>query len=175
MVRTPFRFCPRCHAKNPYTDQHLVCNLCLSPDHQEDACEACKSFRSKKTLRDRRVRRTNRILTMCLPFGMVPTVEHCNTWGTVFAALYTTAHGTPALANLPEVLKQIQYEYGAAPALDLGMQLMGNFTTDSSIILSNLKGEAVALAVRMRLRDVPQQDQERELPKIIAETYSSIG
>ncbi|KAJ1083060.1 hypothetical protein NDU88_003220 [Pleurodeles waltl] len=27
----------------------------------------------------------------------------------------------------------------------------------------------------MRLRDVPQQDQERELPKIIAETYSSIG
>ncbi|KAJ1172156.1 hypothetical protein NDU88_004006 [Pleurodeles waltl] len=27
----------------------------------------------------------------------------------------------------------------------------------------------------MRLRDVPQQDQEREVPKIIAETYSSIG
>ncbi|KAJ1168868.1 hypothetical protein NDU88_000780 [Pleurodeles waltl] len=27
----------------------------------------------------------------------------------------------------------------------------------------------------MRLRDVPQLDQERELPKIIAETYSSIG
>ncbi|XP_069098230.1 interleukin-20-like [Pleurodeles waltl] len=27
----------------------------------------------------------------------------------------------------------------------------------------------------MPLRDVPQQDQERELPKIIAETYSSIG
>ncbi|KAJ1130792.1 hypothetical protein NDU88_009139 [Pleurodeles waltl] len=33
----------------------------------------------------------------------------------------------------------------------------------------------VALAVRMRLRDVRQLDQERELPKIIAETYSSIG
>ncbi|KAJ1088387.1 hypothetical protein NDU88_001544 [Pleurodeles waltl] len=113
----------------------------------------------------------HRILTMCLPFGMVPTVEHCNTWGTVFAALYTTAHGTPTLANLPEVLKQIQ----DAPALDLGMQLMDNFATVSSLILSNLKGEAVALAVRMRLRDVPQLDQERELPKIIAETYSSIG
>ncbi|KAJ1216523.1 hypothetical protein NDU88_004124, partial [Pleurodeles waltl] len=28
---------------------------------------------------------------------------------------------------------------------------------------------------RMRLHDVPQKDQERELPKIIAETYSSIG
>ncbi|KAJ1192197.1 hypothetical protein NDU88_001509 [Pleurodeles waltl] len=27
----------------------------------------------------------------------------------------------------------------------------------------------------MLLRDVPQQDQERELPKIIAENYSSIG
>ncbi|KAJ1159637.1 hypothetical protein NDU88_000143 [Pleurodeles waltl] len=93
----------------------------------------------------------------------------------VFAALYTTAHGTPTLANLPEVLKQIQDQYGAAPALDLGMQLMGNFVMVSSIILSNLIGEAVALAVRMRLRDVPQQDQERELPKIIAETYSSIG
>ncbi|KAJ1136500.1 hypothetical protein NDU88_002916 [Pleurodeles waltl] len=117
----------------------------------------------------------HRILTMCLPFGMVPTVEHFNTWGTVFAALYTTAHGTPSLANLPEVLKQIQDEYGAAPALDLGMQLMGNFAPVSSIILSNLKGEAVALAVRMRLCDVPQQDQERELLKIIAETYSSIG
>ncbi|KAJ1104598.1 hypothetical protein NDU88_002008 [Pleurodeles waltl] len=117
----------------------------------------------------------HRILTMCLPFGMVPTVDHCNTWGTVFAALYTTAHGTPTLANLPEVLKQIQDEYGAAPALDLGMQLMGNFATVSSIILSNLKGEAVALAVRMRLRDVPQLDQERELLRIIAETYSSIS
>ncbi|KAJ1169430.1 hypothetical protein NDU88_001323 [Pleurodeles waltl] len=117
----------------------------------------------------------HRILTMCLPFGMVPTVENCNTWGMVFAALYTTAHGTPTLANLPEVLKQIQDEYGAAPALDLGMQLMGNFATVSSITLSNLKGEAVALAVHMWLRDVPQQDQERELPKVIAETYSSIG
>ncbi|KAJ1185895.1 hypothetical protein NDU88_002681 [Pleurodeles waltl] len=117
----------------------------------------------------------HRILTMCLPFGMVPTVDHCNTWGTVFAALYTTAHGTPTLANLPEVLKQIQDEYGAATALDLGMQVIGNFATVSSIILSNLKGEAVALAVHMRLRDIPQLDQERELPRIIAETYSSIG
>ncbi|KAJ1124468.1 hypothetical protein NDU88_002929 [Pleurodeles waltl] len=105
----------------------------------------------------------------------VPPVDLCNTWGTVFAALYTTAHGTPTLANLPEVLKQIQDEYGAAPALDLGMQLMGNFAAVSSIILSNLKGEAVALAVRMRLRDVPQINQERELQRIIAETYSSIG
>ncbi|KAJ1092213.1 hypothetical protein NDU88_005325 [Pleurodeles waltl] len=49
--------------------------------------------------------------------------------------LYTTAHGTPTFANLPEVLKQIQDEYGAAQALDLGMQLMSNFTTVSSIIL----------------------------------------
>ncbi|KAJ1135003.1 hypothetical protein NDU88_001449 [Pleurodeles waltl] len=117
----------------------------------------------------------HRILTMCLPYGMVPPMDLCNTWGTVFAALYTTAHGTPTLANLPDVLKQIQDEYGAAPALDLGMQLLGNFATVSSIILSNLKGEAVALAVRMRLREVPQINQERELPRIIAETYSSIG
>ncbi|XP_069092593.1 olfactory receptor 2D3-like [Pleurodeles waltl] len=91
---------------------------------------------------------------------MVPTVDNCNTWSTVFSALYTTAHGTPTLANLPEVLKLIQDEYGAAPVLDFGMQLMGNFATVSSIILSNLKGEAVALAVRMQLRDVLQQDQE---------------
>ncbi|KAJ1130739.1 hypothetical protein NDU88_009087 [Pleurodeles waltl] len=117
----------------------------------------------------------HRILTMCLPFGMVPPVDLCNTWGTVFAALYTTAHGTPTLANLTDVLKQIQDEYGAAPALDLGMQLLGNFATVSSIILSNLKGEAVALAVRMCLRDVPLLNQERELPRIIAETYSIIG
>ncbi|KAJ1129747.1 hypothetical protein NDU88_008113 [Pleurodeles waltl] len=38
-----------------------------------------------------------------------------------------------------------------------------------------LKGEAAALAVCMHLMDVPVQDQEHELPKIIAETYSSIG
>ncbi|KAJ1137354.1 hypothetical protein NDU88_003765 [Pleurodeles waltl] len=57
MDLTPFRFCPRCHAKYPYKDQYLVCNLCLSPDHQEDTCDACRSFRSKKTLRDRRARR----------------------------------------------------------------------------------------------------------------------
>ncbi|KAJ1080643.1 hypothetical protein NDU88_000837 [Pleurodeles waltl] len=57
MDLTPVRFCPQCHAKYPYTDQHRVCNLCLSPDHREDTCEACRSFRSKKTLRDRRARR----------------------------------------------------------------------------------------------------------------------
>ncbi|KAJ1214252.1 hypothetical protein NDU88_001877 [Pleurodeles waltl] len=57
MDRTPFRFCPTYHAKYPYTDQHRVCNLCLSPEHREDTREACKAFRSKKTLRDRRTRR----------------------------------------------------------------------------------------------------------------------
>ncbi|KAJ1138127.1 hypothetical protein NDU88_004518 [Pleurodeles waltl] len=57
MERTPFRFCPECHNKYPYTDQHLVCNLCLSPEHKEVTCEACRAFRSKKTLRDRRARR----------------------------------------------------------------------------------------------------------------------
>ncbi|KAJ1213213.1 hypothetical protein NDU88_000851 [Pleurodeles waltl] len=57
MERTPFRFCPKCHNKYPYTDQHLVCNLCLSPEHSEDTCEACRAFRSRKTLRDRRARR----------------------------------------------------------------------------------------------------------------------
>ncbi|KAJ1173375.1 hypothetical protein NDU88_005211 [Pleurodeles waltl] len=57
MERTPFRFCPKCHAKYPYTDQHLVCNLCLSPEHKEDTCEACRAFRSKKTLHDLRARR----------------------------------------------------------------------------------------------------------------------
>ncbi|KAJ1157443.1 hypothetical protein NDU88_010155 [Pleurodeles waltl] len=57
MERTPFRFCPKCHNKYPYTDQHLVCNLCLSPEHKEDTCEACRAFRSRKTLRDRRARR----------------------------------------------------------------------------------------------------------------------
>ncbi|KAJ1185019.1 hypothetical protein NDU88_001815 [Pleurodeles waltl] len=51
MHRTPFRFCHRCHAKYPYTDQHLVCNLCLSPDHWVEDCKACRLFRSKKTLR----------------------------------------------------------------------------------------------------------------------------
>ncbi|KAJ1144101.1 hypothetical protein NDU88_010403 [Pleurodeles waltl] len=93
----------------------------------------------------------------------------------VFATLYTTTHSTLTLANPLEVLKQIQDESGAALALDLGMQLIGNFDTVSSIILSNLKEEAVTLAVHMRLRDIPPQDQECELPKIIAETYSSIG
>ncbi|KAJ1083976.1 hypothetical protein NDU88_004131 [Pleurodeles waltl] len=57
MDRTPFRFCPKCHSKYPYTDQHRVCNLCLSPELREDTCKACRAFRSKKTLRDRRARR----------------------------------------------------------------------------------------------------------------------
>ncbi|KAJ1183123.1 hypothetical protein NDU88_008293 [Pleurodeles waltl] len=117
----------------------------------------------------------HRLLTMCLPFGMVPSVDECATWGTVFAAVYTTIHGTPTLANLPEVLKQIQNEHGAAPALDLGMKLMRNFDAVSSIILSNIKGEAVALAIRQRLRETPNMEQERQLPKIISDTYTSIG
>ncbi|KAJ1103132.1 hypothetical protein NDU88_000560 [Pleurodeles waltl] len=57
MERTLFRFCPKCHNKYPYTDQHSVCNLCLSPEHREETCEACRAFRSRKTLRDRRARR----------------------------------------------------------------------------------------------------------------------
>ncbi|KAJ1208071.1 hypothetical protein NDU88_003461 [Pleurodeles waltl] len=57
MDRTPFRFCPECHNKYPYTDLHSVCNLCLSPEHSEESCEACRAFRSRKTLRDRRARR----------------------------------------------------------------------------------------------------------------------
>lgn len=31
-----------------------MCNLCLSPGHQENTCEACLCFKSKKTIRDRR-------------------------------------------------------------------------------------------------------------------------
>ncbi|KAJ1187713.1 hypothetical protein NDU88_004484 [Pleurodeles waltl] len=117
----------------------------------------------------------HRLLTMCLPFGMVPSVDECATWGTVFAAVYTTTHGTPTLANLPEVLKQTQNEHGAAPALDLGMKLMLNFDAVSSIILSNIKVEVVALAIRQHLRETPNVEQERQLPKIISDTYTSIG
>ncbi|KAJ1156256.1 hypothetical protein NDU88_008980 [Pleurodeles waltl] len=116
-----------------------------------------------------------RILTMCLPFGMVPSVDDCATWGTVFAAIYTTTHGTPTLANLTEVLKQIQNEHGAAPALDLGMKLMRNFDAVSSIILSNIKGEAGALAIHQHLRETPHLEQETQLPKIISDNYASIG
>ncbi|KAJ1157444.1 hypothetical protein NDU88_010156 [Pleurodeles waltl] len=68
MERTPFRFCPECHNKYPYTDQHLVCNLCLSPEHTEDTCEACRAFWSKKTLRDRRARR--------LQMALAPSGHH---------------------------------------------------------------------------------------------------
>ncbi|KAJ1141145.1 hypothetical protein NDU88_007480 [Pleurodeles waltl] len=68
MERTPFRFCPECHNKYPYTDQHLVCNLCLSPEHKEDTCEACRAFRSKKTIRDRRARR--------LQMALAPSGHH---------------------------------------------------------------------------------------------------
>ncbi|KAJ1097894.1 hypothetical protein NDU88_003010 [Pleurodeles waltl] len=52
---------------------------------------------------------------------------------------------------------------------------MRNFDAVSSIILSNIKGEAVALAIRQRLRETPHQEQERQLPKIISDTYTSIG
>ncbi|KAJ1139866.1 hypothetical protein NDU88_006229 [Pleurodeles waltl] len=35
---------------------------------------------------------------------MVPSVDDCATWGTVFTAIYTTTHRTLTLANVPEVL-----------------------------------------------------------------------
>ena len=35
----------------------------------------------------------HRILTMCLPLGMVPSIEECDTWGSVFASIYTITHG----------------------------------------------------------------------------------
>ncbi|KAJ1189733.1 hypothetical protein NDU88_006475 [Pleurodeles waltl] len=52
---------------------------------------------------------------------------------------------------------------------------MRNFDAVSSIILSNIKGEVVALAIRQRLRETPNLEQERQLPKIISDTYTSIG
>ncbi|KAJ1143305.1 hypothetical protein NDU88_009615 [Pleurodeles waltl] len=52
---------------------------------------------------------------------------------------------------------------------------MRNFDAVSSIILSNIKGKAVALAIRQRFRECPHQEQERQLPKIISGTYTSIG
>lgn len=57
MERMPFSFCAKRHAKFPRTSLHQVCNLCLSPNHEEVACEACRYFRTKKTIRDRRTRR----------------------------------------------------------------------------------------------------------------------
>ncbi|KAJ1122873.1 hypothetical protein NDU88_001346 [Pleurodeles waltl] len=72
MDRIPFHFYPKCHAKYPYTDQHRVCNLCLSPEHREDTCEACQAFQSKKTLRDRRARRLQMALK---PKHLVVVVE----------------------------------------------------------------------------------------------------
>lgn len=86
----------------------------------------------------------HRILTMFLPLGIVPPVEVSATWGTVLAAIYTITHGTSSIAVLPEVLKQIQNECRAAPALDLRMKLIGNYAMVSSIILSNIKGKATA-------------------------------
>ena len=37
----------------------------------------------------------HRILTMCLPLGMVPSEEECNTWAIIFACVYSSMHGTP--------------------------------------------------------------------------------
>ena len=104
---------------------------------------------------------------------MVPSVKDCDTWGTVFAAVYTTTHGTPSLAVLPEVLKQVQSEHGVRPALELGMKLLGNFETVSAIILSNIRCKASALIVQQSLAAIPAV--YRELPRIIAETYNTVG
>ncbi|KAJ1089477.1 hypothetical protein NDU88_002628 [Pleurodeles waltl] len=52
---------------------------------------------------------------------------------------------------------------------------MRNFDAVFSIILSNIKGEAVAVPIRQRLWETPHQEQERQLPKIISATYTSIG
>ena len=57
-------------------------------------------------------------------------------------------HGTPSLAVLPEVLKQVQTEHGAGPALDLDVKLLGNFETVSAIIIINIRGEALVLSIR---------------------------
>lgn len=56
MERMSFRFCPQSRAKYLCTDLHQVCNLCLSPVHDEASCEACRSFLSK-TLRDPQAQR----------------------------------------------------------------------------------------------------------------------
>ena len=98
---------------------------------------------------------------------MVPSIQECNSWGTVFAAIYTTTHGTPSLAVLPEVLKQVQTEHGAGPALDLGMKLLGSFETVSAIIISNIHAEASVLSIHPRLAALPVGERERACPLLL--------
>lgn len=115
------------------------------------------------------------ILTISLPLGITPQLEDCNTWGSVFAAIYTKTHGVPSLAVIPEVLKQITDEYGTEPALDLGMKLLNNFKQVSTIILSNIKGEAAAVAILQRLRELAVTERQAELIKITEESYAEMG
>ena len=90
---------------------------------------------------------------VCQSWQVIHRIQIC-----IFACLYTIIHGTPSLAVLPEVLKQVQTEHGAGPALDLGMKLIGNVATVSCFILSNVRGEASALAISQRLAVVPAQN-----------------
>lgn len=64
---------------------------------------------------------------------------------------------------------------GSLAALELGMRLVGVFDIVCDMILANVKGEAVSLHVAQRLEAVSDADKKRELPKIIAGAYKTLG
>ncbi|XP_078526641.1 uncharacterized protein LOC144799269 [Lissotriton helveticus] len=117
----------------------------------------------------------HRILTICLPMGIAPHIEDCDTWGTVFASIYTKTHGVPSISVIPDVLKQIQDEYGPEPALTLGMKLLKDFKQVSAILLANIKGEAANVAIRQRLKETDIADQPAEIARIIEKSYEELG
>ncbi|XP_078533553.1 uncharacterized protein LOC144819605 [Lissotriton helveticus] len=116
----------------------------------------------------------HRILTICLPMGIAPHVEDCDTWGTVFASIYTKTHGVPSMSVIPDVLKQIQDEYGPEPALTLGMKLLKDFKQVSAILLANIKGEAANVAIHQRLKETDIADQPAEIARIIEKSYEEL-
>lgn len=46
-------------------------------------------------------------VTISLPKDLIPDAADCNTWGQVFAAVYTRCFGTPSMQVLPSVIKKI--------------------------------------------------------------------
>lgn len=76
------------------------------------------------------------------------------------------------MAVLPTLIKNVQDEHGSDAALELGMML-GFF--DVVAELGNIKGDVVSFQVSNAFEQVPVAEKARELPRIIAAAYRTIG
>ena len=115
------------------------------------------------------------IVQVCSTKDWIPRVKEPTSWGCALAAVHVTAHGTPSVAVIPEIVRRVQERYGPALALDVGLKFLDDFQVVSDMIFSNMEDGAAIVATRDRHTRIQVADRGRRLPVVVSEDEGSLA